>query len=50
MAAEFHDGFWIIKFLLIIGGYIGSFYIPMNFFNNFYLKLALGISVVFLIY
>jgi len=33
-----------------VGGYVGSFYIPMNFFNNFYLKVAVGISVVFLIY
>lgn len=50
MAAQFHDGFWFLKLILALGGYVGSFYIPNKFFNNYYLRFAEIISVVFLIY
>ena len=50
MAAAFHDGCWIFKCLLIVGG----FAVQCSFGNDFYvlgcLKVSRWISAIFLIY
>ena len=50
MAAQVHDGCWGAKALLVAGGYIGSWWIPSSFFNDFYLPVAKILSAVFLLY
>jgi len=50
MAAEFHDGCWAIKFILVIFLYIASFQIPEVFYQEYYIPVAKLTSVGFLIY
>jgi len=50
MAANFHDGCWMAKQVLIGGGYIASWWIPTSFFEDFYLPVAKWVSAVFLLY
>ncbi len=50
MAAEFHDGCWAVKFILVIFLYIASFQIPEEFYLDYYIPLAKLTSIVFLIY
>lgn len=50
MAAAFHDGCWGFKFLMIAGGYIGSFWIDSSFFTNFYMPVTFWLSAIFLFY
>ena len=50
MAAAIHDGCWAVKFLLVCAGYVGSFWIDSSFFTDFYMKMAMGVSVIFLLY
>jgi len=50
MAANFHDGCWMAKQILIGGGYIASWWIPTAFFEDFYLPMAKWVSAIFLLY
>lgn len=50
MAAAFHDGCWGFKALLILSGYVGSFWIDSSFFTSFYMPLSMWLSAIFLFY
>lgn len=47
-AAIFHDGCWMIKFLFVLIFFIGSMWIPNDFFRG-YMSFARIVSVFFLI-
>ncbi len=47
-AAIFHDGCWAIKFLFVLGLFIGSIWIPNWFFEG-YMKFARIVSIGYLI-
>jgi len=49
IAAVFHDGWWTFKFLLILGSFIASFYMPNGFFEV-YVNFIRVTSTFFLIY
>jgi hypothetical protein len=48
-AAIFHDGCWLFKSLLVLGGFIGSMWISNDFFHG-YMTFARYVSIIFLIY
>jgi hypothetical protein len=48
-AAMFHDGFWLLKFLFVLVFFIGSTWIPIEFFQG-YMSFARVVSIFFLIY
>ena len=50
MAAEFHDGCWTVKFIIVIALYLASFQIPEEFYQDYYIPIAKYTSVAFLIY
>ena len=49
-AAVIHDGYWGFKFLLVLGGFIGSLWIPNDPVMEGYMVFSKWISVIFLIY
>ena len=47
--ADFHDGCWCFKMLLVLGLFIASCWIPNDpFFQGFYIKMACVLSLGFL--
>lgn len=50
MASAWHDGMWLAKVLLIIGGYLASFFISADFFTGFFMPAAAWVSGIFLIF
>ena len=50
MAAEFHDGCWAVKFMIVIVLYISSFQIPEEFYTDYYIPVAKYTSVIFFVY
>ena len=50
MAATFHDGCWGFKVLLILSGYVASFWIDSSFFTSFYMPVSMWLSAIFLFY
>ena len=50
MAAEFHDGCWEVKFMIVIVLYISSFQIPEEFYTDYYIPVAKYTSVIFFVY
>jgi len=50
MAAQIHDGCWAAKSLIVLSSWIAAWWMPNSFFDNFFLPVAMYISVIFLIY
>ena len=50
MAAQIHDGCWAAKSLIVVASWIAAWWMPNSFFDNFFLPMAMYISVIFLIY
>lgn len=50
MAAAFHDGCWMFKGLLIVGGFAVQCYFGNDFYMDGTLKVSRWISAIFLIY
>jgi hypothetical protein len=44
----FHQGCWLLKFLMVIGGYIGVFWIPNKFYYGWahFARIASGVFLV----
>ena len=47
-AAIFHDGCWCVKFLVVLGFFIGTMWIDNSFFQG-YMKFARIVSIAFLL-
>ena len=49
-AAAFHDGFWTLKFIIVLLFFVGSMWIPNDPFMVGYMKVARYSSSLFLVY
>lgn len=47
-SSAIHDGFWCLKFLLVIGAYIGVFWIPNTFYYGwaYFARVAAGLYLI----
>merc|ERR1712224_42959 len=50
IAAYIHDGWWGLKAIIVLAGYIASFWMPSTFFSGFYATAAMWISAIFLFF
>lgn len=48
-ASVFHDGCWMLKFLIVLAYFIATMWIPNIFFNG-YLIFSRWVSIAFLVY
>jgi len=49
-SAMLHDGFFSLKFLLVVGGFIGTLWIPNDPVMNGYMEMSKWVSIMFLSY